>query len=126
MDDERSVARMLQDLRLARGLTQAELAERAGLSARAISDLERGLRRTPRRDTVALLTAALELSAEERDVLDGAIGSRAWGGARRFISHSGRRNAGRAAAPCGRVACPADLVHRARAGERGSLRPAPR
>ncbi len=96
MDDERSVARLLHDLRLARGLTQAELAERAGLSARAISDLERGLRRTPRRDTIALLATAMELSAEERAAIDAAIGSRARGVA--FAgpspSPSGARRAG--------------------------------
>jgi transcriptional regulator with XRE-family HTH domain len=33
--------------RLAAGLSQAELAERAGLSARGISDLERGVRQAP-------------------------------------------------------------------------------
>lgn len=46
-------------------LTQEELAERAHLSARAISDLERGLKRIPRRDTLRLLAEALQLTAEE-------------------------------------------------------------
>src|SRR5579884_3452685 len=38
---------LLQRQRLAAGLSQEELAERAGLSRRGISDLERGVRRSP-------------------------------------------------------------------------------
>ncbi len=52
----------LRRARQAAGLTQAELAERAGLSRRGINDLERGVRRHPRQDTVALLAQALGLS----------------------------------------------------------------
>src|SRR5437660_6176227 len=48
------------------GLTQEELAERAGLHAQEISKLERGARRTPRSSTVAYLADALKLDAEER------------------------------------------------------------
>jgi DNA-binding XRE family transcriptional regulator len=48
-------AELLRQHRLALGLTQGELAERAGLSERAISDLERGLKRAPRASTVQLL-----------------------------------------------------------------------
>jgi predicted ATPase/transcriptional regulator with XRE-family HTH domain len=47
-------------------MSQEELAERARLSARAISDLERGVKRTPRRDTVQLLIEALGLSGDVR------------------------------------------------------------
>ena len=50
---------LLRRQRRAAGLTQEELAARAGLSARGIADLERGVRRAPRRDTVALLIRAL-------------------------------------------------------------------
>jgi predicted ATPase/class 3 adenylate cyclase len=56
----------LRRARQAAGLTQEELAERAGLSRRGIADLESGARKTPRKDTVALLAAALGLSEEER------------------------------------------------------------
>jgi predicted ATPase/DNA-binding XRE family transcriptional regulator len=45
--------------RLAAGLTQEALAERAGLSAKAVSDLERDPARMPRLGTVALLADAL-------------------------------------------------------------------
>ena len=60
---------LLQRYRRAAGLTQEELAERAGVSARGISDLERGLRQVPRRDTVQLLVDALALPAPERAAL---------------------------------------------------------
>ena len=48
------------------GLTQEALAERAGVSARAVSDLERDPRLRPRLDTVALLADALGLDPEQR------------------------------------------------------------
>jgi transcriptional regulator with XRE-family HTH domain/tetratricopeptide (TPR) repeat protein len=50
---------LLKRLRLAAGLTQETLAERAGLSVRAISDLERGINRTPHDDTLQLFVEAL-------------------------------------------------------------------
>jgi transcriptional regulator with XRE-family HTH domain len=53
---------VLKHERLAAGLTQEELAERASLSARAISDLERGVKHTPRRQTIELLAAASNAS----------------------------------------------------------------
>ncbi len=62
-------AELLKRYRVAAGLTQDALAERASLSIRAISDLERGVRRSPHRDTVALLADALGLGAEERALL---------------------------------------------------------
>ena len=57
----------LRRRRLAADLTQEALAERAGMSARAISDLERDLK-TPQRATVALLARALALPPEEAGV----------------------------------------------------------
>src|SRR3712207_5768730 len=56
----------LRRLREAAGLTQEELALRAGLSPRAISALERGERRRPYPHTVRSLAEALGLSEEER------------------------------------------------------------
>jgi non-specific serine/threonine protein kinase len=55
---------LLQARRRSTGLTQAELAERAGLSERAISDMERRLK-TPHTTTLRLLAAALSLSDAE-------------------------------------------------------------
>lgn len=59
-------AALLRRFRRASGMTQAELAERAGLSPEAISALERGVNRTPRRETVDLLADALGLEGQER------------------------------------------------------------
>jgi len=56
----------LKRLRLAAGLTQEELAARAGMSSRAVSDLERSPRRTPRLDTVTLLADALGVNRDQR------------------------------------------------------------
>ncbi len=66
-------AALLRKYRRAAGLTQEELAERAGLSPRAISDLERGVRRAARRATVDLLTAALDLDQQERSTLAASV-----------------------------------------------------
>jgi non-specific serine/threonine protein kinase len=55
--------------RLAAGLTHEALAERAGLSARAISDLERGVARAPRPASLRLLAEALGLAPEARAAL---------------------------------------------------------
>ena len=69
-DSERSFAGLLRQLRTEARLTQEELAETAGISTRAVSDLERGVNRTAHKDTAQLLAAALGLSGptEERFV----------------------------------------------------------
>jgi len=71
--EERSFGYLLRRYRLAALLTQEQLAERAHLSYRTISDLERGAKHTPRRDTVLLLADALQLSPQERAGLIAAI-----------------------------------------------------
>jgi predicted ATPase/DNA-binding XRE family transcriptional regulator len=58
-------AALLRSHRLAAGLTQDQLAERADLSLRAIQNLERGDRR-PYPDTARRLTVALDLTGEDR------------------------------------------------------------
>jgi predicted ATPase/DNA-binding XRE family transcriptional regulator len=63
---------LLRQHRLAAGLTQEDLADLAGLSARGLSDLERGARLVPRRETIQLLAEALHLSAAERTRLEAA------------------------------------------------------
>ena len=57
---------VLKEHRLAAGLSQEGLAERARMSVDAISALERGTRRSPRRDTVALICDALALDGAAR------------------------------------------------------------
>ena len=66
-------ARALRRARLAAELTQEELAERAGVSARAISDLERGVNRSPRRDTIELIVEALKLDAGAKAALEATV-----------------------------------------------------
>jgi predicted ATPase/DNA-binding XRE family transcriptional regulator len=74
-DSPASFAALLRDYRVARGLTQEALAERAGVTRGAISLLERGLRRSARRHTAAALARALALSTGERSRLFAAAGS---------------------------------------------------
>src|SRR3954451_11070046 len=66
---ETSFGELLPRYRLASSLTQEELAERAGLSARGISDLERGARGIPRKDTLQMLLKALDLSPVDQAAL---------------------------------------------------------
>lgn len=67
-----SFGERLQQHRLAACLTQEELAERARLSARAISDLERGVKTRPHLATIRQLAEALHLSELERTELQRA------------------------------------------------------
>src|SRR5258708_35532206 len=64
---------LLRRFRLAAGLSQEELAERARVTAHGISALERGIRRVPYRDTVETLGKALDLSPSERQALEQAV-----------------------------------------------------
>src|SRR6266581_9158732 len=66
-----SFADLLRQHRLASGLTQEALAERAGLSVNGIQKLERGPGH-PYRDTVLRLVAALRLSPEDQVAFRGA------------------------------------------------------
>lgn len=65
-----SFGTLLRRYREAAGLTQEALAQRASLSARGISDLERGARQAPRRETVDLLASALALPPHKRALLE--------------------------------------------------------
>ena len=59
---------LLRLLRADAGLTQEELAEAARLSPRTVSDLERGMSRTARKDSALLLADALGLAGPVRRV----------------------------------------------------------
>ena len=63
---------LLRRYRLAAGLSQEALAKRARMSSDGISALERGHRRTPQRETLALLAGALALRDEDRQELEAA------------------------------------------------------
>jgi predicted ATPase/transcriptional regulator with XRE-family HTH domain len=67
-------------LRAVAGMTQEELADRAGISARTVSDVERGLRQLVRGDTARRLASALGLSGQARtrfEAVAGGAGDRA-------------------------------------------------
>jgi WD40 repeat protein/transcriptional regulator with XRE-family HTH domain len=68
---------LLRQLRAEAGLTQEELAEAASLSPRSVSDLERGINRTARRDTAELLAGALALAQPTRSLFVAAARGRA-------------------------------------------------
>src|SRR6516165_6471629 len=68
---------LVRQLRAEAGLTQEELAEAASLSPRSVSDLERGIHRTARRDTAELLAGALGLAEPARPVFVAAARGRA-------------------------------------------------
>ena len=70
-------AGLLRQLRAKARLTQEELAEAASLSPRSVSDLERGINRTARKDTAVLLAGALGLAEPARAVFVAAARGRA-------------------------------------------------
>jgi WD40 repeat protein/transcriptional regulator with XRE-family HTH domain len=67
---------LLRQLRAGAKLTQEELADAASLSPRSVSDLERGINRTARRDTAVLLAGALGLPEPVRAVFVAAARGR--------------------------------------------------
>jgi transcriptional regulator with XRE-family HTH domain/tetratricopeptide (TPR) repeat protein len=69
-------AGLIRQLRVEAGLTQEELAAAAGLSPRSVSDLERGVSRTARKDTAVLLAGALGLAEPARGVFVAAAQGR--------------------------------------------------
>ncbi|MFI7062673.1 ATP-binding protein [Kribbella sp. NPDC050124] len=82
-DGGRSFAGLLLDLRVHAGLSQEELAERAGLSVRSIREMEAGRVARPRKDSVRLLVTALALEGADADHFLAAAGH---GGPRPVIS----------------------------------------
>jgi transcriptional regulator with XRE-family HTH domain len=84
-----SFGAMLRGFRRAAGLTQEELAARAGMSARGLRFLEQGMRQ-PYRDTVQRLATALALSRTDQAVL--AAAARASSGGRRDPPRGGPRH----------------------------------
>jgi predicted ATPase/transcriptional regulator with XRE-family HTH domain len=67
---------LMRQFRIAAGLTQEELAARASVSVRAVSDLERAQRRRPQRETLRLLADALDLNDEQQEQFETAARTR--------------------------------------------------
>jgi tetratricopeptide (TPR) repeat protein/transcriptional regulator with XRE-family HTH domain len=65
--ERRGRSTLLRELRQAAGLTQEQLAERTGLTVRAISNIERGRVLRPHRHSVEALAFALGLAREQVD-----------------------------------------------------------
>jgi tetratricopeptide (TPR) repeat protein len=76
--------------RLAAGLSQQELADRSGMSIRAISDLERGRTRWPRQDSLHRLADVLGLRDTARAEFIAAAGRRLAGDAAPAATGPGR------------------------------------
>jgi non-specific serine/threonine protein kinase len=70
------LAGLLRQLRAGAHLTQQELAKAAGVSPRAVSDLERGINRTARYDTAVKLAGALGLAEPARSLFVAAARGR--------------------------------------------------
>ena len=68
----RTFGDLLRMYRVAAHLSQQELAERARMSVRGISDLERGIHQAPYRQTLAQLAIALGLDEEQRERFEAA------------------------------------------------------
>lgn len=68
-EGEAKLGSLLRELRHRDGLTLETLAERSGVSLRTISDIERGVRRTPHRYTLSSLALALELAPQDAEAL---------------------------------------------------------
>jgi tetratricopeptide (TPR) repeat protein/transcriptional regulator with XRE-family HTH domain len=68
---------VLRQCRVRAGMTQEELAEAAGISARSVSDVERGVHVTARRDTARLLAHALGLTGSLREEFEAIARARA-------------------------------------------------
>ena len=71
-----SFGELLRKLRIDAALTQEELAEASGLSVRALSDLERGVNKTARKDTARLLAGAFRLEGAARAAFEAAARGR--------------------------------------------------
>ncbi|MDQ3931851.1 MAG: tetratricopeptide repeat protein [Actinomycetota bacterium] len=69
---------LLRHHRAATGLTQEELAERAGISTRTVSDVERGVRSAVYRHTASRLAEALGLIEDERSRFEAIALGRRW------------------------------------------------
>ena len=89
---------MLRQLRTEARLTQEELGEAAKVSPRSVSDLERGINHTARKDTAELLANALGLAGAVRELFVAAARGRA-SAAEVLAAMSGEASAAASAGP---------------------------
>ena len=91
-------AGLLRQLRTEAGLSQEELAETAGVGVRTVSDLERGVALTARKDTARLLADALNLTGTARSSFEAVARGRAVTGVSQALSDETAGTAGGTAA----------------------------
>jgi len=90
---EAALSDVVRSYRLRAGLSQEQLAERAGISVNAIGAIEQGVRRAPYRQTIAQLVRALNLPDAEAAILGAAAErSRRRGGSPRPLSAKALEN----------------------------------
>jgi predicted ATPase/DNA-binding XRE family transcriptional regulator len=78
---------VVRSYRLRAGLSQEQLAERAGISVKAIGAIEQGVRKAPYRHTIAQLARALNLPGTEAAILsEAAERSRRRGASRQTVT----------------------------------------
>src|SRR5215469_15603843 len=75
MPEDTPLGTLLRRHRRSAGMTLEELAEASGVSARAISDMERGRTRAPQRRTLQSLVDTLGVAAPDRDAVLAAAAS---------------------------------------------------
>lgn len=113
---------LLRRLRLAAGLTQEGLAERAGISLKAVNQLERDPSRRPRLDTVMLLADALGLDSSRRSrLLSAARPNRELGVTASVVEHQLPRPRTPLFGRAGVTAALVEILRRAARGEAGAL-----
>src|SRR5690242_4423925 len=99
---------LLRNYRRVAGMTQDDLADRAGVSAHTISNIERGIAHVARKETLNLLIEALALTPQQADTLLAA--ARAVHSMRASTARSapslGGQAVGGAAATYGRIPLP--------------------
>ncbi len=91
-------AGLLRQLRMKAGLSQEELAEAAGVGVRTVSDLERGVALTARKDTARLLADALNLTGADRASFEAVARGRAVTGVASALGGGAAETGGVAAA----------------------------
>jgi predicted ATPase/transcriptional regulator with XRE-family HTH domain len=72
-ESQETFAALFRRMRKAAGLSQEELAERAGVSVRSVTNIEGGALHLPRQETLHLLAAALELTTGQEADLRAAV-----------------------------------------------------
>jgi predicted ATPase/DNA-binding XRE family transcriptional regulator len=97
--------KLLRQFRIAKGLSQEALAERARISLDTVGALERGRRQAPHRETLSLISEGLALTPEEHAGLESAAA------ASRRIGHPRINEIDRSAPPASEAVAHREIHH---------------